>query len=306
MFDDRRTALALLGALQIFAGIAAVGLGFLVMIVLATAGGMTGSATSSIFFYFGGGVLLIVLGVGSIRCRRWARDLILVLSAVATTIGVFATAMIAIIMPRIARDVPDDGDPLTTALILISVGVIAIFMIAIPAAHVYIYSRPSIRQTCLARDPRSPWTEKMPLPVLGVVALLLFGGVSTLMSITHPVIPIGGTILTGTAGMMTVLLISGAMIALAWGLGRLSRVAWLSLLVWLIAGAAIGVWTLFSIDYAEMYALMSEQYRADVPVELFDIYSSPAVIATFAIGWTAWLAYVIYIRRFMKDAAPAR
>ena len=54
----------------------------------------------AVIFYFALGVAFISLGIGSIRCRRWARTLIVLLSWVWLIAGVAGTVGLVFLLPK--------------------------------------------------------------------------------------------------------------------------------------------------------------------------------------------------------------
>lgn len=306
-FSDQRTGLMIFGAVQIIAGIGAFAVAALMLLVLTTQISQApGSIVPALVVYPTLGTIAITLGIGSILCRRWARDLTLVASCVALVFGVFLTAMLALIMPRISSTVPSAGDALPQAVIWISIAVVATFWVGVPSVYAWFYGREATRLTCQARDPKSRWTEAIPLPLLGGALVLGVSGFWSLSSFFNPVFPIGPMILSGVPAAVVIGSIGLVMMMIAAGLLRRSRTAWLALMAFLILGVLTGAWTFASFDVEAFYAAMTEQYRTDVPPELFDIYTSPTIAAAMAVAWAAWLAFAFSLRRYVGGEAVPR
>ena len=98
-YRDRRTALLIAGVLEILLGVGAwliVGLMiFAASMVTAQGAGSKGSMIPGIAVYGIAGLVFVMLGVGSIRARRWARALWLVVSSFWLIGGVLAAAVVA-------------------------------------------------------------------------------------------------------------------------------------------------------------------------------------------------------------------
>src|SRR5688500_12488888 len=103
---ERRTGLIVFGGFQILLGLLAAGL------VLAVAAGhefaqQSGSApsesalASAVIVYGLAAAYFVATGVGSIRCRRWARALSVVVSALWMAAGIVGGLMIAVVMRRV-------------------------------------------------------------------------------------------------------------------------------------------------------------------------------------------------------------
>src|SRR5713101_3903221 len=117
---DRGAALVLFGAFQILLGLAALCLlfGFAAAIELQSRGSgvpapPVGAIVTNVVFYAVMTAYFFAVGIGSIRKRRWARALSLVVSSLWLVAGVVSVIAVAIIAPRITGIVP----PSQTALI---------------------------------------------------------------------------------------------------------------------------------------------------------------------------------------------
>src|SRR5205085_6985080 len=106
-FKDRSAGLIIFGSLQILLGIGA--LCALFGIAAATEMQSHGNAApavpapsliANILIYALGAFYFFAVGIGSIRKRRWARALSLVVSAMWLAIGIVATAAMAIMLPH--------------------------------------------------------------------------------------------------------------------------------------------------------------------------------------------------------------
>jgi hypothetical protein len=141
-YRDRRTALLIAGVLEILLGVGAwlmVGLMvFAASMVTAQGAGSKGSIIPGIAVYGIAGLVFVILGVGSIRARRWARAIWLVVSSFWLIGGVFAVAVMAWFMPSVLAGTTPAGQqpPLgVQSIIMIAIlSFFAVFMIGLPAS----------------------------------------------------------------------------------------------------------------------------------------------------------------------------
>jgi len=225
-YPDRSTGLQIFGVIQIILG-ALVAL-FIPMVLLGavmsrqtlgTAMPM-GTYLMACLTYGALAIVLVTLGIGSIRARRWAWALTLILSWFWLIVGVLATVFLTAVLPssfviglrKAAAANPGAGSLPTgiTAVILTLVIVLfAVFLVAIPLAFVLFYRRKDVEATCRRCDPVERWTDRCPLPVLA--ASLIFGGAVLyylFLSFTTALVPFFGKYLTGVPGAIGCLVLA--------------------------------------------------------------------------------------------------
>lgn len=148
------------------------------------------SATATYVFL---AVVFIWLGVGSMRTKRWARSLTLVVSWYWMILGVLITVLLTAALPvsmRTALQMQQNasGAPpaaVSTSVMAVILTIIIVFstivLVVVPIAFVVFYSREDVAATCRDRDPAEPWTDRTPLPVLGA-SLVFFVGALYLLA----------------------------------------------------------------------------------------------------------------------------
>jgi hypothetical protein len=306
---DRGTALVIFGALQILLGVAALCmlLGFAAGVEMQTRSGALppqplGPIVSNIAFYAIGAAYFFAAGVGSIRKRRWACALSLVVSAMWLAGGAISIVAVAIVAPYIMSILPPSETTLILTILFITLGVAFILL---PLVLFLFYRSESVRATCAAADPNVRWTDRVPPPILALVLLMAYGAVSTLISISYGVVPLFGTIFTGAPAVIVLLAFSGLFAFLAVQLYRMKRSAWWTLVLLHVIGGGIGAWTLMGTDFQKLYeqmGLMTQQLRA---MRLVELYRDPMLWIFIAVCWVAMLAFLLWTRRFF-DAPPPR
>jgi hypothetical protein len=96
--------------------------------------------------------VFIWLGIGSILARRWARALVLCLSAAGLCGGVIGCAVLAFILPRmmetIAQNSPQPIQPAALVVMkVVAMGTIFVMYVVIPGVLFLFYRSPNVRRT---------------------------------------------------------------------------------------------------------------------------------------------------------------
>jgi len=314
-FRDRKVGLVVFGALEILMGVF---LAFLAPMALAGAllqssvndgaGALPLSFTAaSMLLYAALAAVFIWLGIGSILARRWARALWLVLSWVWLASGVLGLAFMLVFLPDLYDRMADAGQApraIFAVMKWITIGFMGVFYVLVPGAMTVFYGSRHVRATCEARDPRPRWTDRCPLPVLG---LSLFSGVaaaSLLMTGFYGwTVPFFGTILTGLSGAVVAVASAGLLAWSARGAYLLRRSAW-----WCLAGlfAAWGASALVTfsrvplLDFYESMRFPPEQIEM---MRSLQVFNGTGIVAFQALSLALALAYLLYTRRFFAAAA---
>jgi hypothetical protein len=155
-------------------------------------------------------------GIGLCLCRRWARSLTLVAHWMVLICGLAGVFTLALIMPDILTRASENPGLSTEAVTMIKWTIIimmTIIFIVIPGIHVIVLSHANVRDTCQYRDPRTRWTDAVPLPILILTLYKALGALSMLSIVARQVAPFFGLVLTGMPAMAVAL---GGAAALAW------------------------------------------------------------------------------------------
>jgi hypothetical protein len=257
--------LILLGFLQILIGLACA---TLVLFIasgseLAIRQGASGGAAmaSGLVSYGVATVYFVSVGVGTIRKRRWAQALSVVVSAMWLAAGVVATLLLIAMGSGVKL--------ILTAVVLANVLPLLLFLYS---------GRPAVRAIFQAADvPR--WTDRVPLPVLAVVIVLAFASLALLANLANPSLVFGGQRITGAPAALALL---GLAILCAWlavQLYRLKESAWWAVVLLQVLGCVIAG------------ASFVRQNAADLS-------RTPLFVAVVVASWLAYFAYLLYIRRY--------
>jgi len=325
-YRDRRTGLLIFGVVQIILGLLAA-----LMVPLAALGAflsrlapggamrpaqyLSGIATYALF-----AAGLLTLGAGSVQMKRWARALTVVVSWYWLVAGVLITVLLTAALPVMMRGILQaqqraNGQPeglsagVMAVILTIIIVFAAVFLIVVPIAFVAFYSRQDVAETCRRRDPVEPWTDRVPLPVLGACVVL---GVQALylfvVGATTPLFPFFGRYLTGIpgfAGFLVMALLDGY---LAIAFFRLQWAGW-----WIALLAAPVRMLSMALTYAraDLMQAYSKMGWSDTQIELLN--SSPFFRSHLILWWSLisvvlFFGYLIWLKRYFKatDTPPAR
>jgi hypothetical protein len=261
----------------------------------------------SLSMYLFGGVLLVILGIGSILARRWARDLSLIVAWMWIILGVMTAAAMIVMLPRFMPQMPADQAQTGTIVMTCLTIFFAFFGVVVPLALILFYRSPNVRATCIALDPHPRWTERVPLPLLALALWTLFGGVTMMAMSSYAVLPLGRQIITGPLAVLAYFALGLFMLYLSWGLYTRTRVAW-----WL--GIAYGALTAIycvvvfpHLDYDKLATVMHMPRTPGMP-DLAEIYRNPWFLAYLGFFWLLYFGYFAFAYRYFREetnAAPS-
>jgi hypothetical protein len=313
---DRSTGLVLFGSFQILLGCLC-GLMGLMMVFMSALGPMAGApqgqATTAqmipaTVLYLVLAVVLVWLGIGSIKARRWALTLTVVLSWMWLIIGsagmvffvLFAGPMMSAAMEQQAKMPPQ----FLVIIQIVTGSCVGCIYILLPALFLVFYQRESVRATCQRRDPQIPWTDRCPMPVLALSILSAFSAAfMPTTAATGFVMPVFGMVLSGAAGAAVILPLTLAMAYLAWGTYRLQMAAWWGTLLLFIVGS-LNMITFSQDGLMEMYRKMQmpaaqlEMLRKSGMIEAMSRWMPWISLG----GGIMWLGYLLYVRRYFVEA----
>ena len=321
---DRSTGLVIFGVIQIILGLMAalmiplVALGALFS-RLAPGGSMRPGqyvSASVTYLFFATG--LVWLGIGSMRTKRWARALTLVISWYWLIVGVLITILLTAVLPvsmkaalqvqRNTAGAPPTAVPTGVMAVILTIIIVfcAIVLVVIPIAFVVFYSREDVAATCRYRDPVEPWTDRTPLPVLGASVVFFVGALYLLVTgFSTPVFPFFGHYLTGIAGFACFLALALLDGVLAVVLFRLKPAGWwIAVLSVPIRLLSMGL-TYTRADLMQAYSKMG---MSDAQLQVLQ--SSPFLRSHVILWWSLlslviFFGYLLWLKRYFKAPVPA-
>ena len=316
-FKDRKTGLVVFGILEILAGALCVLLVPLLFLGQAMNSRVTGTepnyrlALPGVMVYAMMAVVFLMLGIGSIRARRWARACCLILGWSWLLIGCIAVVVYAFLLPRILSQMPPGAPNLPGGarllIMLFAMAFMVFFFVLIPLALVLFYQNQNVLATCEARDPVARWTDRCPLPVLALSLWLGSGALSMfLMPVAyHGVVPLFGTLVSGPVGLVFYLCMAGLFFYLARATYQLNPLAW-----WIVLGVMLlfGISNLLTfgrIDLSEMYRLMGYPEAQIRQMQQLNLLGNNFMLLSSALGCLPLIGYLIYIRRYFRPPYAA-
>ena len=311
-YRDRTTGLLVFGVLEILLGALCFLMVALMLVGLLISDRYAGSPLTlralvpGIGFYGALAVVFVWLGIGSIGARRWARALWLCLSVIGLCMGLAALPFMLSMSSHFGEAAAQSGGPPLppTARVIgevFMVGSMLLAYVVIPGALFLFYRSPHVRHTCEVRDPVERWTDRCPMPVLGLSVFMAFGALGFLFLLGFGgVFPVFGRFLFGLAGRLLTLLAAGLWLYLAWGLYKLRKgIWWLALAAVLIVGIS-STMTLWASDLGAVYLKMGFDSRlAASAAEMGKLIFAKWYGSVWLLPWLAWL---FYVRRYFPKA----
>ncbi len=314
-YPDRGARLLLLGVFQILLG--CLSLLMAAMIGVASLLGPLAPAQPrqamnmqamipSIVIYLLVAVAFIWLGIGLARARRWAWTLTVVLSWIWLIMGVAAIIMFAFLAGPMMRAAiaPQQGRMPPEAIMtmqLVGGACVGCIYIVLPSIFLVFCQGDSVCATCYRRDPKTPWTDRCPMPVLAMSILFTFSFASMSSVMVYGIVmPFFGIFLSGAAGAAVLVVIELVLAYLAWGTYRLQMAAWWGSLLVGIAGA-LNMAITFS--YADLMAVYEKMKMPPDQLEMMRKIGFAESMSQLApwmalVGGTAWVGYLLYVRRY--------
>ncbi|MCI0743776.1 MAG: hypothetical protein L0Y58_00070 [Verrucomicrobia subdivision 3 bacterium] len=310
VYKDRRTGLLIFGVIEILLGCLCLLLVPLILFGHVMGAKATGKPPDykvimpSVIMYPFLAVAFVWLGIGSIKKRRWARAVSLIIGWAWLLAGVAGIVGFVTMGPAIFSGAAG-GQPLPPGarivMLVTAALMLGVFFVAAPATLILFYRSPHVRATCEAADPHPAWTDACPLPVLAVSLWLLVAALwMPLMPLFYnSVMPFFGILLQGIAGTLVFLVLAVLWLYAAWSLYRLKPIGWWITAITmglLVISSAI---TFSSIDIMEMYRAMG--YSEELLQQMQQMkFSGRQFTIWGVIGGALMLGYLIFIYRYFR------
>ncbi|MBU0533400.1 MAG: hypothetical protein KJ887_01185 [Candidatus Omnitrophica bacterium] len=318
IFKDRKGGLIAFGIIQIILG------SFFILVIPLMLIGMSASSAGGqsnampmppqlmaqvIIFYLLMAIWFISMGIGSINARRWARALILISSWFWFIFGIVGFIFWLIFMQNIYGQMAVNGQMPPTAIAIVKVVTIIfmiIFYIVVPGIIILFYGSRNVKTTCESRNPNPSWTDKCPLPVLGLSVLFAISPVSMIQMASYNfLIAFFGSLISGAAGAGVSLIIVLLLIYIAIGFYKLQIKAWWTAIAVIVIGTLSTIITFSRINLLEFYQKMNfpEQQMEIIKqmgmIENSNIFMTwiPLFYAVVIIG------YLLYIKKYFTPVA---
>lgn len=307
-FKDRTAGLIVFGVVSILIGACCALLIPLMFLSVALSDSVAGggvdsrSAWSASALYAVMAVAFVWLGIGSIRARRWACELLLSLSWIWLLTGICTLLICILVVPGVMRELgASEALPpeLTLLVVLVTIGIVALLYVVLPGLFVLFYRSPNVAVTCRTRHPQPQWIDGCPRKLLTLMVVWVLAAVSVLMMPAYNFIfPLFGIVLTGTAGAVLWALVLAACVALAVGTCRRAPWTWWSGVALTLATAVSSILTVLRYDVAEITAFMELPEDQVAMIAMVGMPNGWPMALINAIVWGSFLAYLMSLRRF--------
>lgn len=304
-FKDRRGRLIAGGILQIIAGVCCAfgfAFSFLGMLIVNDLADESNENFLNISLLFGlclytvAALWFIIMGLGSLSMRRWARALTLAFAWISLVEGTTALLGMAIFMPKMLQAMTSAEDlPANMVYISSIIGILvpAFLYIVYPGILVLLYSGKDVKRTCEYYNPLPCWTDRRPLPILAASLILCLHPFHLLFM----VIPLQKS---DPAVLLLVPLAILVFFALAWGFYRLYTPAWWGAILAspLLLGLAVFIYS--RIDYTELFQSMGVDEKAfgQMGTNAF-MDNSGTWMSTALMAICIW-GFLLYTKRYFK------
>jgi hypothetical protein len=311
IYRDRSLGLVVFGVIEILIGaFLALMVPLALLALWVSGGGASGSSTLRstvplLGIYAIVAVLFVWLGIGSIRARRWACDLMLAISRIWLVTGVCTLLISWLVLPGLLQGF-SAAEGLPPEILVVAIGVtlaiVSLIYVVLPGAFVLFYRSPAVIATCRARDPRPQFTDDCPPRVL---TLSVVWGMAAISVVAMPAynwaFPFFGRLLLGAAGAVPWIGVLMVCAALAWGSCRRRPWAWWGAVAATVAAAVSTVLTSIRMSPAAMIRALP---IADDQMQVLSSISWPGVWVIslgWIVVWGSMFAYLLTMRSFFLD-----
>jgi hypothetical protein len=275
----------------------------------------------------------LTIGIGSIRCRNWARIAMLMLSGFCLVTGIFSTSSVLLVMPTVMRQQGATNPAAQQGVYLGLIVFMTVIMIVLPVIFLVFYSCKSVKATCLSRtktrvsDALTPpitafakqfaaretnaaiqqmasngtqAATKVPVPLIILAVLQGCGVLAPIGLLVVKSVFVFGIFLHGPSAIPYVLALSALSAYSAWSTLHQKLIGWEIGLYVAIFGIASFVTTFIGHDLMQVYRQMGlneDHLRifAHVP-QLASI-----IWITTLVSFTVYFALLVYTRKFFSD-----
>ena len=249
------------------------------------------------------------LGIGCIRKRRWVRPLIIVFGWIGVTGGAIGMVLWAFALPQMPAAmraaVPPGGPAPPAALFNVIVGVMtvvfAFIYVIIPATLLWLFRGADVQATLEHYDLQSRWTDAVPIPVLGLCALLAICGLWALMSATQGWFAAFGVIMTGAAARLLSLVVAAAFAAACLLSFRRRPAGWWMAMALFVLLPLAWITTLLRHDMSDIYRSMGRGEAEVRAIESMQFMSSGMIAISAAAFSLGVLAFAWRVRRYFGE-----
>lgn len=248
-------------------------------------------------------LLFVWLGAGTMRARRWARDMMLVTAWFWLATGILALGLILFVLPGLLLRMSDAsqlqlGKSEIAAAMFFLMVVLGFFYVALPGFFVWFYSHRDVKSTFETRDRNIRWTGKCPLSVLTVSQFMAGSAILFLIApVFSDSMPFFGTAVRGFAFWLFSILSAALSAYLAWAVYRCKRHAW-----WInfVFTAAILIWLLASYGSVEMPSSGNAALTPGNEMLIGSFFGPRVLTAASGIAGAAWMVFLMLTKKHFR------
>ena len=306
VYKDRSTGLIIVGVIEILIAVCCALLVPLSLLVVAMSGGWGVGVTDLrstlplLILYAVTAFAFCWIGVGSIRARRWARDLMVSLSWIWLVTGVCNFVLTLVLLPTLLGTVTSEYPPeLVPIISWIVVVFLLISCVVLPVSFLLFYRSPNVVATCRARGPERQWTDGVSDRLLTFAIVWALMAASVVMMPAYGwFFPFFGVVLSGAAGAVLWLVVLAVCLVLAWGGVRRKEWAWSGSFAATLAVGVSTVLTFLIVDSNQIVAAMDlPEEQAVIMVGVLSA-SRWAEAGFWLVVWGTFLVYLITVRKY--------
>ena len=263
-----------------------------------------GAVVLILLLYSAVSIWTVVLGVGSIRKKNWARLAIIITSACWLVLGVLTTISSALIMPTVLSQLPAQQKQalppgFQSGFIMAWLILLAVVLVALPIVFLLVYTRDSVKATCLhysfagAAQTNSA-RNRLPGPIIALMVYAIYSAGSLVVScFIQTKMLLFGHIFKGWAAVVWFVLSIALQIAIAWFLWKKRKQGWWLTLGWdIFAILSVVVSFLVWRDYAALIrALEVDTYQAVPGIPMQDFFMFIRIWILIFLVAKLWFTY---------------
>ena len=260
------------------------------------------SASSASALYGFMAAVFVWLGIGSIRARRWARELLLSVSWIWLLTGICSMVIGILVVPAVVGGTGvDTGIPpeMTMIVMLVIFALIGSLYVVLPALFVLFYRSPHVAATCRARHPDPQWVDACPRRLLTLMVVwVLFAVSALLMPAYNFFFPFFGIVLTGVVGATLWALVLAVCVALAVGTCRKAPWAWWGGLALTLVFTLSSALVTLRLDLSEIMGLMKLPEDQVAMMDTLPMFDGWVLVFGTVFVWGTFIFYLMTLRQY--------
>ncbi len=320
-FKNKKTLIVFCGVMQILFAVFFFGFTLLMFLPLLLKGNLPSDAQigpkqllPAVSMYGAGGLIFLILGIGALRLKRWARTLSQIFYGFGLAFGVLMLAQAFLLnfeifwqtSPNLHELPLEQWSAVLGLLKIVLVVFVVLFFITLPGLLFWAMQNQNVKATFAFYDPKSYWTERRPVPVLALAFLLGNGGLVYLWLLIAKQAPFLWWILTGPSLVIYTLIAASCLGTVSYLVFKQKAHAWKAALIVTLLFKTLFLVSFSLIDITEYYRLVlaNTPTHPHISAEMMTEFWHSSHLALMMWLWGAvGLGFILYTRRFFKPEA---